>query len=1047
VTNFKKIIDKFIFENTTSILESYNINISDQDPTDQTPSDESGINEEEKIRMHKKMRENYEKHWREKGEKICKKKLSKQSPDLNVTQDTKYKDCVDDYIDTNKNDKKYCIWYDNCEKNMKGGENKLIQQSSLLKNITYNPENALELAVDQAEEQIMNKWILYNKIVQENYKPTFIRPLLKIVGRNTTTNPSLISLYTAITSGVSSSTPQQLRRYDYDKLIQDMNQYIKEGNDSVFDTKIDGFWTEFNRIINFEYSVRINTSDDEERLSIMNVLKELQLEAGKSDDSSKITTDIPARSVQEQEIGIITDVDGREPIYIGEEREKKIKTGWDSFKITFPCNIYWGEDTRNSITKTTGTALIKAIATTDVKNENWLYNLYQDVKFTRSSRRKMSMVLKLIEGFEKWIKTDFFDVFSSRLEWFRSSLSKDRAYLDYSLQAATTLAEKERLRREAELAKLPDGKSMTSEGKELVNWIVRLAAANGLTALGYVNDPRQPGNNDGNITEVCKTYVNEANGIIDFISGQNRNIFSADTGNPMPEFFNKLFSALCGIEIFILWNYAFTESNSNIGNISTTMPGTGQLDDRLLTSFIEIFKAINNSRISSNNIKQLGLISIDEDGSNGWNLDEIYKRYKSFAIPNGEGGSPKASERIVINNAASMLDQMTQSENVICTDSSIVDGMSQCSFDSAQGVRYGHDMNWITQDDEEKTFYSGIFKGMDEVRNRKGGGGAGTFKIAKLMIELYINNNKSDQESVGYRGSVSQDRHYFSNSNINLLTGKELEANYVYKNVLNELILIFQEYGTSSSDNSWIWENLSDPQNAGEFDRNRRFMNEILKKGAGDLFQEINSSLLAGGYDLSTSPYKNDGGKIPTFAKPGERSTWPFAVRIGMMGDRPSGARPVVWNMASNAGYITKSTTQGGQKEWNNPLFKNTLKGLTNVYNASGYYYSDGGDYKRSFFTINTSPYNFSSNRSSNVDFERTWRTYLINKCGYNSNQKVYKGLLSQFQSIDRLLGSLTGGGKRKTRKRKYRKSRRKSKKSKKKRKSRKKRRKTNKRK
>lgn len=1060
-TNFNKIIDKFIFENTTSILDSIDSNTNTEDNINK-----SEINEEEKVRMHKKMRDIYEKKWRKQGERKCKKDLSKQNPDIEVTQDTKYKNCVDDYIDTNKNDKKYCIWYDNCEKSMKGGANTIIKQSSFLKGIVYNPTNwsSSEIPRNNSEQdaewsQILNLWVFYNYLLKYEYNPRFIDPLLKIAGRNSKKHPYLLSLYTSITKGVSSTNTETVP-LDYDILLQDMNNYIKAGDVGNFENAIDAFWTKFTNIINKKYTIAIDIREEDKResLSIMDFLIKLDTEAKKDDRTSFDFFDMKAMALSSQTMRNITSVNaGGNEIYENTDPILDIEkqTGWPDFRATFPCNVYWGEDTRNSITKTTGTNLIKALDAINTKNENWLYKIYIDVKTTQSRRRKMSKVQELINGFEKWIKTDFFDVISSRLEWFKSSQSKDITFLNKSLLEASQLAIKERERRETELAKLPDGKSMTSEGRQLVNWVVRLAAANGLTALGYVNDPRESGQSSDNITNICRNYIISANKIIQTIESRNSAIFNRG-GDPEQDFFNELFSALCGIEIFILWHYAFTESNTTIGNISTDIPGSGQLDDRLLTSFIEIFAKINKNRnIPANNRKQLGLISQDEYGATGWDINKIFQKYMSIAIPkfSGQNPQPTKSQRIVINNAATLLHGMEQSTNVICTDSSIVDGMSQCSFDSAENVRYGQNMNWTTQDEDETTFYTGIFKGLNELRNKKGG--SGTFKIAKLMIELYINNNIGANETQGDRGSVQQERHYFSESNVNLSTGKELEANYVYKNVLNELVLIFQEYGTTA-DTMWIWENLSDPQNAGEFDRNRRFMNEILKKGAGDLFQEVNSSLIAGGYDLNETPYINTNNEIPVFGKtggynaPGRTSNWPFAVRMGMMGDRPSGSRPVIWNMASNSGYIIKSETSGDDaKIWYNPLFSTSTRGLTNVYNASGYYYDNGG-MSKSFFTINTTPYNFTSMDTG--AFRREWYNKLINLAGGTGpTSQITKGYTNQFVQLlsSNLINTngYRGGGKRKTRKRKYRKSRRKSKKSKKKRKSRKKRRKTNKRK
>jgi hypothetical protein len=329
-------------------------------------------------------------------------------------------------------------------------------------------------------------------------------------------------------------------------------------------------------------------------------------------------------------------------------------------------------------------------------------------------------------------------------------------------------------------------------------------------------------------------------------------------------------------------------------------------------------------------------------------------------------------KRWVINNACTEMGyapfSVDHDKMSTCVIPSIADGMSQCSWNSSANARFLYNMRYILQNSEQNEYYEGIIK-----LNSDDG------KVVTYSGNVNMANG------LGTTGFSSTDSFYL-NLNFNLQTGVNLQANEVYKVMLTKLELIFKNYYNTglyesmSLDELWDYTSL----NRSEGSPYREFLQIMMVKGTGDIFQEMVSTL-SNGAEFAT-------GNDIILAKRGKDSDdilFPDVdgnvIRLGAMGDQPSGFRPAIINLISNLGL------------WKGE--DNQIK-LVNTKNVSGYLTS--------------------------IDAKS-----LVIGALSNSNREQVFG----------------GGGKRKTRKRKYRKSRRKSKKSKKKRKSRKKRRKTNKRK
>ena len=249
--------------------------------------------------------------------------------------------------------------------------------------------------------------------------------------------------------------------------------------------------------------------------------------------------------------------------------------------------------------------------------------------------------------------------------------------------------------------------------------------------------------------------------------------------------------------------------------------------------------------------------------------------------------SCRSTPSYVVNNAAPISNDLKSM--TFCPYTSILDGMSQCSWNSAQGtIEYGN-MDFHIINNEENVFYNG---------------------------KLNIDNSKIEN---GYPISLNLSYNVKVNPNLTLngnkkttINGIDLEAHFVLKNtlvnVINYILSVDETQKSMIFTNGKIFANLfelySNNNNISLFNL---VYSEILFKGTGDLFQEINCVSKFGGYKMDNYTIDKDILSIKT--SDGNQ------LRFFAANDRPSGTRfiymllngnPSEINIKAMGGYYSK---------------------------------------------------------------------------------------------------------------------------------------------
>lgn len=231
-------------------------------------------------------------------------------------------------------------------------------------------------------------------------------------------------------------------------------------------------------------------------------------------------------------------------------------------------------------------------------------------------------------------------------------------------------------------------------------------------------------------------------------------------------------------------------------------------------------------------------------------------------------GQPK----YIINNAAPI---GSLSNSAFCPYTSIIDGMSQCSWNTAQtdGIEYGNIDFKITDiaNNENSLYYNGFLNISEGSR--------------------VINNYQSQIDlgfSVNFPGFGKVNGKKLS---INMANADDLEASIVLRNTLLGILLSIPNL---KLENIWdeiytrLMEEIDNPQypiGAQKIPIFELIYREILFKGVGDLFQEINAVAKYGGYIMDNS-YICDSTIINSY-----QGTDGNQIRGFLANDRPSGTR------------------------------------------------------------------------------------------------------------------------------------------------------------
>ena len=420
--------------------------------------------------------------------------------------------------------------------------------------------------------------------------------------------------------------------------------------------------------------------------------------------------------------------------------------------------------------------------------------------------------------------------------------------------------------RQREAAKEARGDSILGQDSQhLINGVTTLITRGGLEALGLVDLEEETLTDDG---------VSYLKALVGF-----QNISE-------PERTHGLFiKALLGLEIYCLWKFAFSSEkhlksiikgpDGNLVLSKNIDIGEGSLDERLITGSIELFNLLP-SELKQGKIHTYKKKRSEENTPGHKSVISKIKKIKKAAkkILKEQGGS--GIPRFVINNAARTDLFGIEKTNIICADSSIADGMSQCSFDSARDRRWSSSIIFILQDTDQLQFYQGISK--PGVTNES----------LKYSIEVQFGMND-----------------YFSFSqDFNIRTGHQLEANYVYSVLLEKIELEFKKIYDGGGERSIveIWKDASYQRNVGSMFS--IFIETLMLKGAGDLYQEMNSVLPNGGINTDEVASGISGATVIKYDSNGN------GLRFGAMGDRPSGFRPALLNYLSNVRELAPPMNQ-----------------------------------------------------------------------------------------------------------------------------------------
>ena len=300
-------------------------------------------------------------------------------------------------------------------------------------------------------------------------------------------------------------------------------------------------------------------------------------------------------------------------------------------------------------------------------------------------------------------------------------------------------------------------------------------------------------------------------------------------------------------------------------------------------------------------------------------LDDELIRFFENTTPEMEGRYSCRGPYYIINNAAPITSDMKNL--TFCPYTSILDGMSQCSWNSAQGaIEYGNMDFYITSNDES-IYYNGKLN-ID----------TSTIDTSTYTPTYPTNLNLSFNVQVNPNLILIGDK-------TTTISGTDLEAHFVLKNTLVNIInYIVEVKDTSLFTGGDIFNNLFYYFSRTDISLFNKVYSEILFKGTGDLFQEINSVCKFGGYKMDN--YKIDSGILSM------RTTHGDQLRFFAANDRPSGTRfiymllnghPTEINMKAMGGYYSKERILVAKR----PENKNTCQAISVVWGGKKYKYKN----------------------------------------------------------------------------------------------------------
>ena len=625
---------------------------------------------------------------------------------------------------------------------------------------------------------------------------------------------------------------------------------------------------------------------------------------------------------------------------------------------------------------TSSTKFTKTSAKNITKKKNKIIDLLNKLRegdHRINIRVRGSQKIKLVTEIKSLIDIDIKQKIVLRYEYYKASMERVRL----RTQRNNDKLLKKKAAAKKRMEKRQGSAGLTPEAEEFNNNIEKMVSKSILHTLRIVDAWGVNGDGTENTDNIKigpfgKKALEAAKAVnqwkkTDWASiNCNRNAEGISENNDQK--LRTIFLAMIGVEIYILWKYAFNQNRtikySTGGQFKSTeikKLGTGQLDARLITSTLYIFGQLSKHAVNGHLV---GLVTNDSDALEWWKI------FADASVATSFNRRATCKNRFIINNAASLdgvwynrhttsriKEGHPQDKKVVCADSSIADGMtSHCGWNAAQGSRYSQDMNFSISainpdgDIQHDSWYMGVYKLYNKQNENRA--------RAKMIVELGLGQTNDDE--IG--------RYYNSEIDINLHTGRELVANDVWHDVVKEVgraLLSYQNSGYANTNQ--IWQQLSIGGRECDISRCATVFKTVLRKGAGDMFQEINTSMIGGGHTLYSRPRHGQDFAIdvPIYGvyqkvkldqrqqgirkcdEPDNRNPipqeqesrlisnpWPHQFRVGVMGDRPSGVRIMFDNAVSNLGFLSSSKAYVYNE---NPLVSedNTLtSGMNDIMNG-----------------------------------------------------------------------------------------------------------------
>ena len=333
-------------------------------------------------------------------------------------------------------------------------------------------------------------------------------------------------------------------------------------------------------------------------------------------------------------------------------------------------------------------------------------------------------------------------------------------------------------------------------------------------------------------------FISKSSLYMNGICDRNGNIINTDMSNP---FLNKQTSIL--LKLTEVW---YDKSKLLKHNIMETR--TKKLDDELYDFTVALTKGKVPQSIRSP-------IPLNN------------RLYQSIIEENG--ACNLITGKHVSNNAATSLPP-TGKSRVLCSTSAILDGMSTCGYKntSTDGSWEKGDMNFQMTNNAETMYYHGQLQLTDNPKK------VNLYIAIKTKIGITIESRKENID----------------------LTGGDLKAYVALKNTLKNIInyiITNERDNILDSTNGTIFDNLFNSA-CNQIENSvsgspqsyifHTIYSEILYKGVGDKFQEVNSACKFGGY---VSNYNANTGIVPY-------DQFGNAIRFFVANDRPSGVRFII---------------------------------------------------------------------------------------------------------------------------------------------------------